>query len=340
MLSGTLRFEIREESQVGEARRGTVQLAANLGYSETATAKLALAVTELGTNLVKHAGAGGLLLVQFLARGQRETRAQIFALDRGPGIPDLPQALMDGFSTTGTAGKGLGALIRLGSTFDIYSLPDRGTAIFLEIPFDSRVESSTDIGGVSTNFPGETVCGDGWDIRADEEADTVLVVDGLGHGDRAREAATTAMSEFERADRTDVARLLTTMDGALRKTRGGAVSIARVSRALGRVDYSGLGNVNGLIVQDGHHAQLVSTNGIVGTGNGRARTFSYPFGPRSVLVMSSDGLSSRLEPAGYPGLFQRSAPLIAAVLLRDYTRHRDDATVAVVKGDAWRGAHA
>jgi hypothetical protein len=47
--------------------------------------------------------------------------------------------------------------------------------------------------------------------------------------------------------------------------------------------------------------------------------------------MASDGIGSRWDLAGYPGLAQRSPTLVAAVLYRDFQRGNDDATVVVLR---------
>lgn len=56
------RHAVEDTSQVGEARRAAQVLAVELGFDEAAAGRLALGVTELGTNLVRHAGGGALLL--------------------------------------------------------------------------------------------------------------------------------------------------------------------------------------------------------------------------------------------------------------------------------------
>ena len=73
----------------------------------------------------------------------------------------------------------------------------------------------------------------------------------------------------------------------------------------------------------------MSHNGTVGLQARKTQELGYPWPAESVLVMHSDGLQShwRLEP--YPGLVQRDAALIAAVLYRDFARGRDDVSVVV-----------
>ena len=92
------RLEIGDASAVGQARCCGAELARSLGLSDTDAGRLALVVTEAATNLVKHAG-GGELFLRALQRGGA-AGVSVLALDRGPGIRNLREALRDGYSTT------------------------------------------------------------------------------------------------------------------------------------------------------------------------------------------------------------------------------------------------
>src|SRR5215208_4283743 len=116
---------VPDGSAIGNARRTAVTVAEGLGFSDTLTGKVALVVTELATNLVRHAG-GGTLLVQ---TGSLDGGLELVALDRGPGIANLDEALRDGYSTGGTNGAGLGAVARLTDQFEVFSTPGGGTIV-------------------------------------------------------------------------------------------------------------------------------------------------------------------------------------------------------------------
>ncbi len=98
-------------------------LAGAAGFNEVDAGKVAIAVTEAATNVLKHAGGGEILL------RTTEAGVEMLAIDRGPGIADLPEALRDGQSSSGTAGIGLGAISRLAGSFDIYTGEGLGTAV-------------------------------------------------------------------------------------------------------------------------------------------------------------------------------------------------------------------
>src|SRR5687767_2166116 len=88
---------IDDRSQIGEARRAAIDLAARLGFDEVARGKIALSVTEAATNILKHAGHGRILL-RALSH-QRVGGLEVLALDRGPGIADVAASLQDGQSS-------------------------------------------------------------------------------------------------------------------------------------------------------------------------------------------------------------------------------------------------
>ena len=120
-------FEVLHESDVGAARRAAKALAEDLGFDPLAGEEIALAVTELAANLHRHAGGGTLTLTP-LADGLR-TGLEVLCEDHGPGIPNIEQALTNGYSTIGSRGVGLGAVNRLMDEFDLASRPGAGTRV-------------------------------------------------------------------------------------------------------------------------------------------------------------------------------------------------------------------
>lgn len=113
------------------ACRQARQLAEALGFSRTAAYQVAIAVSELATNLLVHAG-GGLVQVNpiphALPHGE-PLGLELLAEDRGPGIFDLSLALTEGYSTRGTLGCGLPGVERLMDDLAIRSEPGNGTQI-------------------------------------------------------------------------------------------------------------------------------------------------------------------------------------------------------------------
>ena len=76
---------------------------------------------------------------------------------------------------------------------------------------------------------------------------------------------------------------------------------------------------------------MVNFNGTLGHALKAVRPFGYPTRGETLAVLASDGLGTHWSLDSYPGLSRRHPTLIAAVLLRDFDRGRDDVTVVVAK---------
>jgi anti-sigma regulatory factor (Ser/Thr protein kinase) len=318
-------FAIAEPSQVGEARRQILHLAAAAGLDATQQGKLALVVNELGTNLVKH-GDGG----QLIARAPDGPPAiELLALDRGAGMASVTECFRDGYSTAGSPGTGLGAVRRLADLVDVYSTQPGGTVILARV---GGVQAERlEIGAVCVPKAGEEVCGDAWSVAAELECPAVMVVDGLGHGLGAADAARLAVRAFDAAPDLPPGAQVAAIHDALRGSRGAAVAVARIDRERGVVTFAGVGNVAGVVVAADVGRHLVSGNGTAGHDVHRVSEFSYPWAADALLVMHSDGLGSRWQIDRYPGLAGRHPALLAGVLYRDWSRGRDDVTVVAVR---------
>jgi anti-sigma regulatory factor (Ser/Thr protein kinase) len=331
-LPSQVLLEIEDRSQVGEARRAAAQLTDSLGFNETQAGKVALAVTEAATNIVKHAGLGKIVLSPLL-RGAA-AGLEILALDRGPGMANVNASLRDGYSTAGSMGSGLGALVRLSSSFDVYTQPGQGTALRLEVWGSSLIPPPLDgieLGAVCLPKKGEEVAGDGWLLEPSGEDQTVLVVDGLGHGPSAAQAARVATEAFAAHPAAAPGTLMQICHGALSSTRGAAGAAARVAPAKQRGTFAGIGNIACRVESAGERRQLVSHSGTLGHVMRRVQEFDFAFPTGALLILHSDGLTSHWASDGYPGLAARHAGLIAGVLYRDHDRGRDDVTVVILK---------
>jgi serine/threonine-protein kinase RsbT len=99
--------------------RSSRTLARELGFTSADTERVSLAVSELATNLVRHAQGGELRLA--IVEGARGRGLEVESRDAGPGIADLGLALQDSYSTSGGLGSGLPAARRLMDEFAITS---------------------------------------------------------------------------------------------------------------------------------------------------------------------------------------------------------------------------
>jgi anti-sigma regulatory factor (Ser/Thr protein kinase) len=329
----TQALAVSHSSQVAEARRAVVGLAAGLAFDETDRGRAAIVATELATNLVKHGGGGELLAASF--DDETGSGLQLIALDKGQGIARIADALRDGFSSAGSAGQGLGAARRQSQAFDIASWPGQGTAVLARLRAGRHAHDALDpfptVAGVGVPKPGESVCGDDWwGIRLDDRIH-LLVADGLGHGLLAAQASGAAVGAFRQAPWTGIEEMLGLLHAALRSTRGAAVAISEVDLSSRTARYGGIGNIAGAIAASDSLKRMVSHNGTAGHTLQKIQAFSYAVPDATLVIMQSDGVSTGWSLARYPGLASAHPALVAGVLYRDFARGRDDATVAVAR---------
>jgi anti-sigma regulatory factor (Ser/Thr protein kinase) len=322
--------QVADESGAGEVRRHATALARRLAFDENDVGRAGIVATELATNLVKH-GQGGEVLLRVL-EGPGGRGLGLLALDRGPGFASAAQVLRDGFSSTGTPGTGLGAIRRLSTVFDAYSVPGGGAAILSTI-WPGAVETAGDLvaGGINVPYPGETVSGDAWTVHLTRGRAAVILADGLGHGSAAAEAAALAVSIFRQHVHEAPAHTIERVHDALRPTRGAAVGIAELDRAQGVLRFAGIGNIAGTILNDGASRSVVSHHGTAGHDAKKIQEFCYAWPRGAMLVMHSDGLVSHWTLDRYPGLANHDPTLVAGVLYRDFQRSRDDTSVIVLR---------
>ena len=321
---------ITDASSVGEARRTGMAAAERLGLDETKAGELALLATELSRNVLIHGGGGEAIILG--AKNDDGPVAGILALDKGPGIHDITRALDDGFSTAGTMGAGLGAMKRIASELEIFT-SRKGTIVFLELGA-SKHKQSLQIAGVTVPYKGERFCGDAWAYHRSAQRMMVLLVDGLGHGWEASDAAQEAVRVFHNHVERSPREILSYMHDALKKTRGAAAGISEIRPLDGVVTYAGVGNTVAVVLGEKASRSLVSHNGTLGIASPRIHEFRVEWPSDAILIMHSDGLQSRWDLTSYAGLLTRHAAVIGGVLIRDFRRERDDSSVVVVKSVA------
>jgi serine/threonine-protein kinase RsbT len=98
-----------------------------VGFGLVDQTKIVTAASELARNALNY-GGGGEVTVEHLSAGGRRGLRLVFT-DRGPGIPDIEQAMKDGYSTGGGLGLGLGGARRLSNEFRIEARPGGGTQV-------------------------------------------------------------------------------------------------------------------------------------------------------------------------------------------------------------------
>jgi serine/threonine-protein kinase RsbT len=120
-------FPIGAEDDVVRARQLVRRRAQELRFSLVDQTKLVTAASELARNTLVHGGGGEMVLEILYSPGQSGIRLEF--TDTGPGIPDIPLALTDGYTTGTGLGLGLSGARRLVNEFDVRSTPGAGTCV-------------------------------------------------------------------------------------------------------------------------------------------------------------------------------------------------------------------
>ena len=123
----TVTLPIRSDLDLAWARQQVRQVSDELGFGLVQQTKLVTAASELARNTLVHGGGGEMAMAP--VRHGATAGLRLTFTDRGPGIPDVEQALSDGFTTGGGLGLGLGGARRLVDEFTIDSRPGEGTTI-------------------------------------------------------------------------------------------------------------------------------------------------------------------------------------------------------------------
>lgn len=325
-------FPIGDASRIGEARRHAATLAQECGLDGVEAGRLAIIVTELATNLLRHADKGRLLIS---ARPER-AEVEIISIDEGPGMADVDRSMGDGYSTGGTAGTGLGAVGRLAQDFDMHSSVPQGTVSVARVrgaaaPQQPAGVSAFQVGAISLVARGEHVCGDGWGFAVDGDRAAVMVADGLGHGPHAEEASREAIAVFAEDPMADLRQMLQHTHGRLRATRGAAVMALQADAGTGTVRSVGAGNVMARLVSGVSDRTILCQHGTAGVTIRTPEETTTVWPPHAMLVVCSDGIESRWKTDELAPVLGRDPVLAAALLARDHCRGRDDATVAVLR---------
>jgi serine/threonine-protein kinase RsbT len=126
-VSDQRRIPIAEDSDIVVARQAGRQMADRLGFTGSDPTLIATAISEVARNIVVYAVRGEIFIETIEKEGRRGIC--VVARDDGPGIPDIEQAMRDGFSTGRSLGLGLPGARRLMDEFEIESELGRGTTV-------------------------------------------------------------------------------------------------------------------------------------------------------------------------------------------------------------------
>lgn len=118
------------EADIVSCRKIIRNLTTMAGFSITDVTRIVTAVSELARNIYVHADRGKMRWQIQQLPGQ--VAIEIYFEDKGPGITDVEQAMLPGFSTLKSMGMGLPGVKRLMDDMSIESTPGLGTTVAIK----------------------------------------------------------------------------------------------------------------------------------------------------------------------------------------------------------------
>lgn len=329
------RISVSDTADVILAERRAKAVVGEMDFADPEIEEIAIVVRELASNIVKHAGDGSISVVPH--EGDGRAGIDIRAEDFGPGIADVDQALEDGYSTAGSLGYGLGAVHRLMDNVVIGSDGNEETGVQIvatrwHSETSSRGARRPIAAGAATRAkPGLDHNGDAFIIKHGDGNMLVGVIDGLGHGQTAHDAAQQARQHVRTHANQSLSRLFRGVERACRNTRGVVMALARFDLVSGKITLGSVGNISVKVLDSPEPMNVVTPRGVLGANAPQPAVREWDWDRTYTLVMHSDGITNRWSRDEFDNLEDASATRVARKLLRSFSEERDDATVLVVK---------
>jgi anti-sigma regulatory factor (Ser/Thr protein kinase) len=327
-------FNANDRSYLAIVKREIHQLAVEAAVGQKKINEIDILVSELGSNLIKHASGGEILAGILPAR--EGSGLELISIDNGPGIPDLVKMMKDGASTTQTLGHGLGTIRRFSDHFEVYSQKDWGTILLSRIypenaPKKNDRTPHLSLRSLVISKPGELVSGDGcYSFTSKNGTVKLLVADGLGHGAEANRAVREAIAAFKAFDSDSPAEILRHLHSALKKTRGVVGTVVLVDPVMKTWKLCGIGNISTRLTGFQQPKGYLSYNGIIGHNiPNTLNDQELSQNEYQQIVLCSDGIRSRWEHAKLPDLHKQDLIVQAAALYKDFGRKTDDMSIII-----------
>ncbi len=329
----SLVVEVLQPVEVKRASNAAKNFAATLSFTLAECEEISLAVTELASNLIKHA-SGGVIKLNSLEMDGR-VGIQIESEDTGPGIADAERALTDGYSTAGSLGAGLGAVNRLMDELEFRPRPCAGLHIICQRWQRPPVKSFSlrwlEFGAATRSYRLLPENGDALVLRQWARHALTGVIDGLGHGQFAQRASQAARQYIEQHFDQPLESLFRGVGRTCRATRGVVMALARFDMERQKVVLASVGNVEVRLIGGKARSNLIVRRGILGLNAPSPMVTEFPWDATNILIIHSDGLNTHWQWEEFRDLARETPGVIAQLLLRKLGKIDDDASVVVVK---------
>lgn len=167
-------------------------------------------------------------------------------------------------------------------------------------------------------------------IKEDDNCCYIGLIDGLGHGEDANSAASLAIDYLEDNFHPDLSSVIVGTHKALQNSRGAVMALCCLSKTDGVLKYCGIGNITTRILRPASRT-FAPKDGIVGHNIPSPRIETDRMLPGDVLMLSSDGITERIDQLDFAGLLLEDAESITKKLYQLYKKDNDDASIVIVK---------
>lgn len=329
---------ISGESSVYLLRSRLRAVSRRMDFPDSKREHMELVCNEIVTNQNKYADGRGL--VQLWEQTGPIPEIHIFALDRGPGIANLPAALSDGFTSGGTLGKGLGTIQRVSDQCDFYTLPDgvspaspwHGLAVWACFrAAKSEQPRRTYQSGVYLRAYHDSVHNGDHTCIDSEESQRIrwIHLDGLGHGEEAAQTVRDTCHAWD--SELSTAESLTRLSKLLQGSRGAVAISCSVDFDSGSGEVSGVGDMSAWLIGNSSRRSLNFAPGILGHSHRHFESIRFEMPRHGLLLTASDGIRKSWEIGTFPGLWRTHPQLIAFFLGEVIGRNNDDRSIIALR---------
>ena len=328
---------VRDESGLVLLRSRFKAVGRRKGFHEVVLEKIELVCNEIVSNQMKHAKGSGMVQI-WDNENHDQPVLDIFAMDYGPGIEDLEYAKQDGTTTTGTMGRGLGAIERLSSSSEIYTQPVNslneqtwhGTAVWSRFGESSQQRSAGFQYGIYLRaLRDDFYNGDAVQVRDSGSRVRWIHMDGLGHGKEAAEAISPAQHVLD-AETSDLASIMNQLDRDLSLGRGAVAIAGGISANNENISVSGIGDMSARIILNGELHNIAVASGVMGHDHRSIDVEKINFPRQALFISTSDGIRS-WNIKTLPNLWRQHPQMIAFIMGQVLGRNNDDKSIFVIR---------
>lgn len=180
-------------------------------------------------------------------------------------------------------------------------------------------------------YAGETLCGDAMGIWQQDSKLVFALVDGLGHGPAAAEAAQLAINCIASNLTGCCSDIMTACDSELNRSRGASVSLAIIDHEQSILEIATVGNVRAVLVTADRSYRFGASRGIVGAGFAALRPEIRQLREGDCLALFSDGIDEFVDIARYLSAGIELTDALASTILERWGRQDDDAALLMLR---------